>query len=487
MFNDLIKYDLPMPTMRFNAKPIAPNSALARSVGTLAGLQDFSRENLIAKIEGVHGKFDASIDVERIAFWRALISNSSIDSYFTRMAKSSLKYYSADSGNPTVSFQNSHRHDEFGVGRSVIGQLIETGTPPADMTADEYFPAVVTDFYSHRDLQLGDVSVEQFLLGVNTYIVKDVSIGFKENYGLEAATNPFQYTCNICRQDYFGWDCRHIAGAMYEMGESADSDPTDSEESREVMCVAWVENARLSEVSAVYDGANTNAMILKAEREARAGRLDADVKTYLERRFRFRRSDSKLWTGAEFIDSKPDEAEARANKEAATGKTEGAEKNKKVRTNKMDGDEKTETTNTFEVLISPKLRETARNMGLEVKEQTAQELVNEISSRAAALTTKANAYDKLREQSIETVIKERIAAEGEKFDATKQAGVRSMLGNFEKVEDILEYGEPWRTAADERFSQGRKTDDAKDEDTSKVTEETLPESTRKLLNTGLFS
>src|SRR4051812_2872113 len=125
---DLQKFGLVLPPMRFNAKAF-PGMTADRAVNAAAGLlglKSYDRKGLIAQVEATHGVFDSTMDLERLAFWRALISNSSIDSYFTRMARNSLNYYAADAADPTVGFQNSHRHNELPVGRSVTGQLIET-------------------------------------------------------------------------------------------------------------------------------------------------------------------------------------------------------------------------------------------------------------------------------------------------------------------------------------------------------------------------
>lgn len=478
----LAKYDLPMPPMRFNAKPFGGDSSVLRAGATLTGLQQFSRENLIAQIEAVHGKFDEDVDTERLAFWRAMISNSSIDSYFTRMAKSSLTYYAADLESPTVSFQNSHRHDELGVGRSVRGQLITAGTTPEGLLDSDYFPVVVADFYSHRDLQLGDVSVEQFLLGMKTNIIKDVSIGFKENYGRDAVGAPTQYTCNVCREDYFGWECRHVAGVEYEVpieGINPNGDPTEDVAVEMVMAVAWIENARLSEVSGVYDGATTNAMIIKAEREVRAGRLPHDTEVYLERRFRFRRSTSKLYAGAEFQQNGETE-------KTNTGTPEYSKERKTMET------EDTKKTPPVDASL-PKLRETARNLGLEPKDDaTAPDLITTINARAVEYATKAKAYDTLREAAVETAVKARVRKEGAtNFDDAAQAKCRRMLGNCESVEDINEFTAEWTTVADEKFGAGRSTtepdktqeeQDAADAGDQNPAKRVLPEKTESLLN-----
>jgi hypothetical protein len=70
-------------------------------------------------------------------FFRTRASNSQLDSYFTRMASSSLANYVED-GKRGVQFQNSHNGHggflggggEVGFGRSLSAELVGTKTAP---------------------------------------------------------------------------------------------------------------------------------------------------------------------------------------------------------------------------------------------------------------------------------------------------------------------------------------------------------------------
>lgn len=464
----LEKVELNLPPMRFKAATVRASGADAAK--GLDGLRQFSREQLIAAIETQHGAFSKDIDLGRLAFWRAIISNTSVDSYFTRMAKSSLAYYAADLESPTVSFQNSHRHNEFGVGRSVKGQLILTGETPEGQPQDEYFPAVVADFYSHRDLSLGSVPVEQFLLGIDTNIIKDVSIGFKENYGKDAELAPTQYTCNICRQDYWSWDCSHIAGMRYEVisEAAANSDPTNDGEGEKILCVAWVENARLSEVSGVFDGSNGDAMTIKAEREARAGRLNKDTEIFLERRFRFTRSkETTLWV-AENPFTQPEPEETKPAESATENRAESNDNSNQKRL----------------IMDKQKLRAMAGVFGLSVADETPETeetVLNSIAERLTGVATKATAYDKIRAAAIDSALAEKARVVGEKFDDTEKARVRSMLENCQTVEDIQAFESEWKGQGDTRFQQTRKTQDEAENENGDADLDVLPEATRKVV------
>jgi hypothetical protein len=63
-----------------------------------------------------------------------------------------------------------------------------------------------------------------------------------------------------------------------------------------VLCTADVEDAHLSEVSAVYDGATPGASVLKAVQEAEAGRMKPEIAEMI--RFRFRQFDLSVLTTA---------------------------------------------------------------------------------------------------------------------------------------------------------------------------------------------
>jgi hypothetical protein len=425
----LAEYDLQLPPPVFRAETLSGDVS-----NIYSGAAEFTRDELIAKIEAQHGAFGEGVDRARLGFWRAAVSNSSLDSYFTRMGKSSLRNYAMDATNPTVSFQNSHRHNELPVGRSVIGQFVESGNVPQGMNAADFFPTVIVDFYSNRDLKLGDVSVEQFLLGVESHVIKDVSIGFKEG-------ENFQYTCSICNENYWSYECRHVAGVEYAVSDNPNADPTDATTERK-LCFVWIENARLSEVSAVYDGATTNAMIIKAEREVRAGRLDNATRTFLERRFRFR-ADSKTWIAGH----KPDESEI--------SETENSN-NREVK-NSMSEQNPQGGGNAAVVNHEPAIRALAKQMNIEGAETASIEIVlDRVGSTFAATQAKATNFDTFRDAEIESVVAERIAAEGDTFDAEGQKTFRAMLSNCD-VSMIREFGKTYKVKADARFPNGRQS------------------------------
>lgn len=229
---------------------------------------------------------------DRLFLFDAQVSNQNLDSYYTRMAESSLRNYAEDAA-AGVAFLDTHSGAQR-LGYSYGGEY------------DDEEKRVVASFYTLRGLQLGKLSTDNFIEGVQYGLIRDVSIGFKEGEG-------FRYTCSVCRGDIFSYDCPHIPGVEYDVPDAPDVDPSRGAET--ATCFAWVENARLSEVSAVYDGATPDAMIVKATREHRAGRLGAETQRFLETKHRIHLPRTKMFNG---IDSNERETKTMANNEKPT-------------------------------------------------------------------------------------------------------------------------------------------------------------------------
>lgn len=206
----------------------------------------------------------------------AEISSSRMDAYYTRMSsKTTLRNFAADA-DAGVSFQDSHRHDALGFGRSVAGAYLaanaDTGEPPR----------VQATFFTIPGLALNGVDTGHLIDGIRAGIVKDVSVGF---YG-------GTFVCSICGRDMLrDWDCPHIPGIEYPVR----SDDGDSPgEAVTKLAFAWIEDAHLAEVSAVYEGATPGAAIIKANQEAAAGRIRPDTAYLIEARYRVHLPDRRV-------------------------------------------------------------------------------------------------------------------------------------------------------------------------------------------------
>jgi hypothetical protein len=208
----------------------------------------------------------AMMDGKTPFFWSAEISNGQVDAYGTFMLPSTLANFAEDA-NAGISFMNSHRHDELPMGRSLAGRMEATAGGQR----------VVADFYTMPGLELNEVSTDDFISGVRSGIIRDTSVGFFGG----------KYFCSICKMDYRSYDCPHMAGMEYQIQGGG-----------MVTCTVGIDNARLAEVSAVYDGATPDATILKAQRMVEAGELKPDAVRMLEARYRMSFSNKRSFAGA---------------------------------------------------------------------------------------------------------------------------------------------------------------------------------------------
>jgi hypothetical protein len=181
-------------------------------------------------------------------FFSIEASNNNLDAYYTRMAISSLRNY-AQAAEAGVSFQDSHRTNTLGLGASLSGRIIEE--------SGKDLVRVLADIFTLPGLP----DMESFIFRYRAGIAKDTSIGF---YGGD-------FICSICGLDLWDWDCWHIPGLGYSREERDGKGEVISDD--EEIAFAWVEDARLAEISAVYEGATPGCGILKASRFVEAGRI----------------------------------------------------------------------------------------------------------------------------------------------------------------------------------------------------------------------
>lgn len=191
------------------------------------------------------------ISPEDLYYWRAEISNDLLDSHFTHMNEKTLRNYAEDA-TVGVAFLKGHNRHSLPVGYSVQASVENTGSKMR----------VLADFYTVRGLE----ETEDMIKRMQGGILRDVSVGFHGG----------EYWCDICRQTFF--DCMHWPGMKYEV-KNGDKVET-------VVATYEIDDARLSEVSGVYDGSTPDAMILKAQRHAAAGLINARQVEILEQAYR---------------------------------------------------------------------------------------------------------------------------------------------------------------------------------------------------------
>lgn len=219
-------------------------------------------------------------------FWPAEISSNRLDFYFGRMGESTLKNFANDALSG-VSFLDSHNSRNLGYGQSLVGTFENTGE----------LMRTVAHFYTVPGIKFSGgqsyASTDDFILAVKSRLARDVSVGF---YGGSSI-------CDICGEDVWAidWDnwrymCPHMPGVEYPVGDRGES---------VVLATFTVEDGRLAEVSAVYDGATPGAVIEKAQRMVENGQMPADVAHRVEVQYRIKLPDQKRnWPGVEAKRSK---------------------------------------------------------------------------------------------------------------------------------------------------------------------------------------
>lgn len=334
-------------------------------------------------------------------FWSAEISNGNVDSYFTHMLPSTLTNFANDA-TTGVSFQNSHRHNELPFGRSLRGMYEQDN--------------VIADFYTVPGLNLNGVSTDDFITGVKTGIISDVSVGF---YG-------GQMWCDVCKMDYRSWDCPHVAGMKYEIQGGG-----------QVTATVGVDNARLAEVSAVFDGSTPDATILKATRMIEAGELKPDAVQMLEARYRMSFATKRSFPGVDLGERKPKSMDF----EKAFNQL------REVLALPADGD----AVATVASLVAERDR-------LAVESKAFSELKQEyvkLEERAKGLEAQAADGAQYRTDLITEALGEGVRAYGDKFAKdTYETLLRSVPLNV-----IKQMKADWATLGNSRFQGGRKTVD----------------------------
>lgn len=422
----LAEYDLIVPDVRYPAH-----------IGSRTRKTD---QELFKIYEQKFKREGADFGIEDFFFFPAEISNQNLDSYKTKMAESSLRNYAADA-TEGVAFLNSHRSRELGLGKVCFGEYVEgNGTD---------VPRVFADIYTIRGLQLiADLSTDNFIKGVQSGIISDVSIGFKEGKG-------YMEQCSICSRSYWDWECRHIPGMEYEVVPDPESDPTNQpKETREAFI--WIVEGRLSEVSAVADGATPEAMILtKAERELRAGRMSDSTKYYLESKYRFNLSPRRIFSGF----SEPENNEnPKSEKEQERTIMTDEEKAEAERIRLLE-----ESKKQFAAFV----RSLCGMIGIEVKPESEDSvLMDSIREQIPSIYTLSNQAKEYREAHIKTTLEAGVRAFGKDFDQEKK---RAMLEKLELTE-ILETEKDWTERASGSFKPGRTSKDESDEETDETRE-----------------
>lgn len=197
------------------------------------------------------------LTVDDIYVSEGVLSSQALDSYYTRMGRTSMQNYGEDFnvGRPLM---NSHRTGGwFGPAAELpIGQIIRAELRGGFLPDNAPYQApggaqLLINFYLQRGLKITEVGSDDLIKGITGGTIRDMSIGFSlDRQGM--------YRCSICDQDMRDWegDCFHLPGVEYSQG----------------IAFAWIEGAHGNEGSLVYAGANPEALIEKAKRMLASGK-----------------------------------------------------------------------------------------------------------------------------------------------------------------------------------------------------------------------
>jgi hypothetical protein len=358
--------------------------------------------------------------------WPAEISSSRLDSYDTRMdPETTLQNYAEDSV-LGVAFCDSHEHNEQPFGRSFAG-LYVPGEAVAD--ADTAEPArTFAAFYTFPGLQVNRVNTTHLIDSIRMGIARDVSVGFKPDVG-------FIYRCSICGENLWSWDCYHIPGETEKVVVDEASGRTE-----ERYVYAWVVNARLSEVSSVYDGATPWAMIVKAVREARAGRIADRTAMMVQAltRYHLPKKRAQLPGHGDKKNRRPemaDENEERVNKRAV------------------------ENAKAFDKFLRTLLTKSRVDFDDDAE---GEELIRAARGHIEALQERATRGD----AAFDTIVKMALAQGVRAADDLAKFDEKRWEGRLRKMDpaEVVEMGAGWKEEADKALRAGRQTRDAEDEE-----------------------
>lgn len=375
----------------------------------------------------------------------AEMSNQNLDSYFTRMAESSLRNYLQD-GLGGVPLMNSHRKmlpaPELPIGKSYDAVLEET---QGGLRLVEYF-------YMLRGLELNGHKTNDLIRGIEGGTISDVSIGFGGGW----------YKCGLCgRELVSGWArffgdvdeekvCEHVPGIKYD-GKVA---------------FAWVEDAHQGEGSLVYAGATPGAVLRKARWAAATGRLSQGDARMLEDRWGVRVLDSRWWAvGRKAVDVAVDGGVLMGQEQDRGETREGVEEVTREEVVKLVGEKAPELADRVQAADDPvgalleawadaKQSREAQDIAATAEWVKLGEQLAASEARVAeleglrALAEDGRAY---RGELVEQAVKARVRAQGAAFDAE---AYRKVLEG-QSMEYVRSEVRAWETSVRQVFEPGR--------------------------------
>lgn len=390
---------------------------------------------------------DASIFAEHPpVFYDALVSQKVIDCYSTMMMRSTLKNYAADAGAPPsgVAFQDSHTYNgmQKTLGRSVEGRFLQGRGDNVDRT-------IVTFFTQPTLTPL----MQEFVDRMRSGLAADVSVGF-----LGGRT-----VCSICGGEMFGWwygresdnMCWHYPGVEYAV-----KDEDGKKTGERQIAIGQIEDAHLSEVSTVFDGATPGAGIIgmKARAALERGFLPDEVRSVLEQRYQIEiASGTRLFLPVPATVATTRESNitiARAVAGLSTDREDSMPTEDKAKTFTQDEIDRAIATARAEVTAP--LRDAIRATGIEMNGDEDLALpIARLAEKIRTLTPQAKDGERYRDDLIEQTLNEGVRAYGDKFDKDAERAEMRLI-SIDGIKRRLALLEP---LADDIFKGGRATED----------------------------
>ena len=354
---------------------------------------------------GIHVRQQGIVETDEYLRFEAIISNSNLDSYYTIMDPETTLPNFVEDLKAGVMFLDSHRTDRLGYAQSVDGRMEDNND-------------VIGVFEVAKNINFGGeltfASTNDFINGIIKRLVRDVSVGFKDG----------RYICNIDGKPIYGTGCcEHWPGQTYNI------------DGKEILCTATIVDARLSEVSAVHDGATAGAGVLRKIEDLHSkGQLSNQSIGSLAYRYNVEYDINKRV----FI---PTHLRTPGVKPSGDDKQED---------NDMDAKE-------------------VRGIVEEVLKTALEPVTTGIKANADALVKQSETLETLGSQVSKSeraqleieAAEESVRAFGAEKDAEK---TKRFLSNLETIEDVRETKDEWKAIADAKFKAGRSTSDPDTDD-----------------------
>jgi hypothetical protein len=359
---------------------------------------------------------DPAIFDERAPYiWAAMISSNRRDYYATIMdPATTLRNYVEDAV-AGVAFLDSHDSFQQPCGRSFAAAMVET----------EGAVNVYAAFYTIPDLKNQRINTTDLIDSIRSGITKDVSVGFKRG-------DNFEMRCSICGGNMMRWDeCDHIQGIRYETYDDA------SGEWVQRTAVGIIIDARLSEVSAVYDGASPDCMIEKAKDLASRGLIKQVQRAAIEQQFRM-----VLPTRDSVAVTEPE-----PKKVPDAGASNSTKGERHMEEQKFDANPFTEYLRSIGALDAT------------AAVSTQAEALSHITREVSRLRGIEAQHKEYRDAEVADAIQQGVRAQGDKFDKARYDGIL----NRATLTEIRSFRKEWQDSADAELGGGRRSTETGDD------------------------